>query len=191
MPKKGLCVFGWSLGGVLCVLWLGALRAHPDFESENTGCSIITHVPSPQFLGDLKPLLCDKIFDPKVRATGPVLCVFHRLSEDERKRLITNMTFERQLKSVTRAFATFLEYRASQLPLQTQLSEAKLNRHEGFLKWLLMQSGFKEHRRNQEITGVVYKLVQQRDAACYIKEQGVTDVIELLEQQSLDSGVQA
>ena len=191
MSKKGLCVFGWSLGFVLCVLWLGALRAHFDFESEHTGCSIITQAASPQFLGDLKPLLCDKIFDPKVRATEPVLCVFHRLSEDETKRLITNMTFVQHLKSVKRAFATFLEYRALEYFLQTQLSEEKLNRHNGVIKLLLRESGFREHWRNQQITGVVYKLAQQIDAASYVQEQSVRDVTERLGQQSLDSGVQA
>ncbi|MGB0919298.1 MAG: hypothetical protein ACPGUZ_02110 [Holosporaceae bacterium] len=191
MSKKGLCVFGWSLGVVLCVLWLGALRAHFDFESENTGYSIITHAASPQFLGDIKPLLCDKIFDPKVRATEPILCVFHRLSEDETKRLITRLSFVQNLQRVKRAFATFLEYRASQLLLQTQLGEKQLNCHAGFIKWLLRQSGFREQWRHQEITGVVYKLVQQIDAASYIQEQSVRDVTELLEQQSLDSGVQA
>ena len=154
-------------------------------------CGIITHAASPQFLGDLKPLLCDKIFDLKVRATEPVLCVFHRLSEDETKRLITNMTFTRHLKSVKRAFATFLEYRASEYLLQTQLIEKQPNRHEGFIKVLLRESGFREQWRHQQLTGVVYKLAQQVDAASDIQEQSVRDVTERLRQQSLDSGVQA
>lgn len=191
MSKKGLCVFGWSLGGVLCVLWLGALRATFDFESESMECGIITHAASPQFLGDLKPVFCDKVFDPKVCATEPVLCVFHRLSEDETKRLITNMTFTRHLKSVKRAFATFLEYRASEYLLQTQLIEKEPNRHEGFIKVLLRESGFREQWRHQQLTGVVYKLAQQVDAASDIQEQSVRDVTERLRQQSLDSGVQA
>ncbi|MGB1230559.1 MAG: hypothetical protein ACPG7U_05300 [Holosporaceae bacterium] len=184
MSKKDLCVFGWSLGGVLCVLWLGALRAHPDFESGNTGCSIITHAASSQFLGDLKPVLCDKVFDPK--ATEPTLCVFHRLSEDETKRLITHMTFVPHFQSVKRAFATFLEYRASQLPLQIQLSEKRLNRHKGLIKLLLEESGFIVQWRPQEIRGVAYKLVQQINEAPYTEEQSVADVTELLGQQSLD-----
>ena len=178
MSKKGLCVFGWSLGLVLCVLWLGALRAnfdHFDFESENMGCGIRTQASSPQFLGDLKP----------------VLCVFHRLSEDETKLLITRLTFAGNPQSVKRAFATFLEYRASEYLLQTQLSEEKLNCHNGFIKVLLRESGFKEQWQHQQLTGVVYKLAQQVDAASDIQEQSVRDVTERLRQQSLNSGVQA
>ena len=76
MSKKGLCVLGWSLGVVLCVLWLGALRANFDFESESMECGIITQAASTQFLGDLKPLFCDEVCDLKVHDTKPVLCVF-------------------------------------------------------------------------------------------------------------------
>ena len=117
------------------------------------------------------------------------MCV-HRLSEDETKRLITRLTFARNPQKAKRAFATFLEYR-SQLPLQTQLNEEKSNRNKGLIKLLLEQSGFIEYRRHQQITGVVYKLVQQIDAASYIQEQRVADVTERLGQQSLNSGVQA
>lgn len=194
MSKKGLCVFGWSLGLVLCVLWLGALRAnfdHFDFESENMGCGIRTQASSPQFLGDLKPVFCDEVFDLKVHETKPVLCVFHRLSEDETKLLITRLTFAGNPQSVKRAFATFLEYRASEYLLQTQLSEEKLNCHNGFIKVLLRESGFKEQWQHQQLTGVVYKLAQQVDAASDIQEQSVRDVTERLRQQSLNSGVQA